>query len=92
MGIDAGVRNVDELRIFARNLQDLGEKMTSLMMQAQRKMNEVSEGWQDRKTEEFKVRFDESVRQIQRMSDDFREYNAYITRLGNKVDEYKGIR
>lgn len=90
MARDAGVRSVPELRDFGKNLQKMGEQMYSVMTQAQRRMNYVSEGWHDDINEKFKVRFNESVQMIKRMSDEFRQYNEYLQRQCDILDQYKG--
>jgi hypothetical protein len=92
MAIDAGVRSTDDLREFGNNLQQMGEQMYNVMTQAQRRMNYVSEGWRDDKNEEFKVRFDESVQMIKRMSEEFSEYNQYLQRQCEILEQYKSTR
>lgn len=92
MATDAGVRSVPELRDFGKNLQKMGEQMYGVMTQAQRRMNYVSEGWHDDNNEKFKVRFNESVQMIKKMSEEFRQYNEYLQRQCDILDQYKGNR
>ena len=92
MAIDAGVRSTDDLREIGNNLQQMGEQMYNVMTQAQRRMNYVSEGWRDDKNEEFKVRFEESVQMIKRMSEEFSEYNQYLQRQCEILEQYKSTR
>ena len=89
MAKDAGVRSVPELRDFGRQVQRMGEQMYSVMTQAQRRMNYVSEGWHDDINDKFKVRFNQSVQIIKRMSDEFRQYNEYLQRQCEILDQYK---
>ena len=90
MARDAGVRSVPELRNFGKQLQQMGEQMYGVMINAQRRMNYVSEGWQDDKNERFKVVFDQSVKMIKKMSDEFARYNDYLQKQCNILDQYKG--
>ena len=92
MAIDAGVRSTDDLREFGNNLLQMGEQMYNVMTLAQRRMNYVSEGWRDDKNEEFKVRFEESVQMIKRMSEEFSEYNQYLQRQCEILEQYKSTR
>lgn len=90
MAIDAGVKNVSDLRNFGKQVQQMGEQMSNVMSQAQRRMNQVCEGWHDATNEKFKTRFAESVKMIQKMSEDFRTYNEFLTKTCDILDQYKG--
>ena len=85
MARDAGVRSVPELRDFGKQLQQMGEQMYGVMVNAQRRMNYVSD-----KNERFKVVFDQSVKMIKKMSDEFARYNDYLQKQCNILDQYKG--
>ena len=89
MAIDAGVKNVSELRTFGKQIQQMGEQMYNVMIQAQRRMNQVCEDWHDATNEKFKTRFDESVRTIHKMSEEFKAYNEFITTACDIIDQYK---
>ena len=90
MAIDAGVKSVPDLRDFGRQVQQMGEQMYDVMQRAQLRMNQVCEGWHDLTNERFKARFDESVRTIKQMSEEFRAYNEFLTRACDILDMYKG--
>jgi len=90
MATDAGVRNIGDLRNFGQQLQKMGEQMYTLMQQAQQRLNTVSEGWHDTNNDKFKVRFADSVRTIKKMSDDFTQYNNYIKKTCEILEQYKG--
>lgn len=92
MARDAGVRSVPDLRDFGKQVQRMGEQMYNVMTQAQRRMNYVSEGWQDDINDKFKVRFNESVQIIKRMSDEFKQYNEYLQRQCDILEQYKANR
>ena len=92
MATDSGVKNVGDLRNFGRQIQQMGEQMYNVMCQAQRRMNQVCEGWHDDSNEMFKNRFDESVRTIQKMAEEFKAYNAFLTKTCDILDQYKNNR
>lgn len=90
MAKDAGVRSVSDLRNFGKQLQQMGENMCNVMLQAQQRMNYVSEGWHDDINDKFKQRFEESVKMIRKMSEEFKQYNEYLKRQCDILDQYKG--
>ena len=92
MANDAGVRNIDELAQFGQGIKKLGDNMLSAMQQAQRRMNQVCEGWHDDSNDKFKAQFDESVRVVQKMSQQFTEYSQYIKRITDILNSYKNVR
>ena len=78
-----------ELRQFGQSLQQMGEQMNSVMQQAQQRLSRVSENWHDDKNDKFKASFAERVRTIKQMADDFKEYNQYIKRTCDILEQYK---
>ena len=92
MANDAGVRNIDELAQFGQSVKKLGDNMLSAMQQAQRRMNQVCEGWHDDNNDKFKAQFDESVRTVHKMSEQFTAYSVYIRKITSVLESYKNIR
>ena len=92
MANDAGVKSIDELAQFGQSVKKLGDNMLSAMQQAQRRMNQVCEGWHDDSNDKFKAQFDESVRVVQKMSQQFTEYSQYIKRITDILNSYKNVR
>lgn len=92
MANDAGVKNIDELAQFGQGVKKLGDNMLSAMQQAQRRMNQVCEGWHDDNNDKFKAQFDESVRVVQKMSQQFTEYSQYIRKITDILNSYKNVR
>jgi uncharacterized protein YukE len=92
MANDAGVKNIDELAQFGQSVKKLGDNMLSAMQQAQRRMNQVCEGWHDDSNDKFKAQFDESVRVVQKMSQQFTECSQYIKRITDILNSYKNVR
>lgn len=91
MANDANVKQIEELANFSSRLKELGERMYSAMQQAQKEMNQVSQGWNDRQTEKFRPQFDQSVADIKKMSEQFTEYANHVKQLKYKLDEYKAV-
>lgn len=92
MATDVNVRNVDDLAQFGRSIKKLGENMVSAMQQAQQKMNQACEGWNDDNTQKFQAEFDDSLRAIRNISDRFTEFADYIKRYTDAVGELRNIR
>lgn len=92
MSRDAGARSVAELREFGQQVQQMGEQMYEVMVDARNRMDYVSEGWDDEENEKFKVVFDDSVNLIRQMSETFSSYNRYIQEICARLDDYKSVR
>ena len=92
MASDAGVRNIEQLDQFGKNIKNLGQNMYQTMQVAQQRMNAVCEGWQDKQNDKFREQFNRSVQDIKRMSEEFTEYSNYIAKITAKLMEYQNIR
>lgn len=92
MANDAGVRDIEQLALFGRNIKNLGENMYSTMQVAQQRMNAVCEGWQDKQNDKFKEQFNQSVQDVKKMSEQFTQYADFIARITNYLREYQNIR
>ena len=53
MSRDAGARSIAELREFGQQVQQMGEQMYEVMVEARNRMSYVSEGWYDDQNEQF---------------------------------------
>ena len=62
MASDAGVKNIEQLAQFGKNIKNLGQNMYQTMQAAQQRMNAVSEGWQDKQNDKFREQFDRRCR------------------------------
>ena len=91
MASDAGVKNIEQLALFGKNIKSLGENMYSTMQVAQQRMNAVCEGWNDKQNDKFKEQFNQSVQDVKRMSEQFAEYSNYIARITNILREYQSV-
>jgi uncharacterized protein YukE len=92
MANDAGVKNITELANFGQNVKKLGDNMLSATQQAQRRMKQVCEGWHDDNNDKFRAQFDESVKTVQKMSQQFTEYSNYIKKITTILESYKNVR
>ena len=92
MASDAGVKNIEQLAMFGKNIKSLGQNMYATMQAAQQRMNAVCEGWQDKQNDKFREQFNNSVQDIKRMSEQFAEYSNYIAKITTKLMEYQSIR
>lgn len=87
------IKDIAELRDFGRNLQQLGEQMYNMMIQAQHRLNYENEfNWHDDNSELFQSHFEESVKQVKKMSEEFSDYNSYVQKICDIADEYNANR
>ena len=92
MAQDVGIRNVDELRQFSGNLQNLGNQMSQIFHNAENHLRHVSEGWHDEKNDKFAEEFSAEVRNIDLMSQKRIEHATYLNRLCDIAEQYKSMR
>ena len=92
MAQDVGIRNVDELRQFSGNLQNLGNQMSQIFHNAENHLRHVSEGWHDEKNDKFAEEFSAEVRNIDLMSQKMIEHATYLNRLCDVAEQYKSMR
>ena len=92
MAQDVGIRNVDELRQFSGNLQNLGNQMSQIFHNAENHLRHVSEGWHDEKNDKFAEEFSAEVRNIDLMSQKIIEHATYLNRLCDIAEQYKSMR
>lgn len=92
MAQDVGIRNIDELRQFSSNLQNLGNQMSQIFHNAENHLRHVSEGWHDEKNDKFSEEFSAEVKNIDIMSQKMIEHAAYLRRLCDIAEQYKSMR
>lgn len=92
MAQDVSIRNVDELRQFSGNLQNLGNQMSQIFHNAENHLRHVSEGWHDEKNDKFAEEFSAEVRNIDLMSQKMIEHATYLNRLCDIAEQYKSMR
>ena len=92
MAQDVGIRNIDEVRQFSSNLQNLGNQMSQIFHNAENHLRHVSEGWHDEKNDKFAEEFSAEVRNIDLMSQKMIEHATYLNRLCDIAEQYKSMR
>ena len=92
MAKEVGIRNIDELRQFSGNLQNLGNQMSQIFHNAENHLRHVSEGWHDEKNDKFAEEFSAEVRNIDLMSQKMIEHATYLNRLCDIAEQYKSMR
>lgn len=92
MAQDVGIRNIDEVRQFSSNLQNLGNQMSQIFHNAENHLRHVSEGWHDEKNDKFAEEFSAEVRNIDLMSQKMIEHATYLNRLCDVAEQYKSMR
>ena len=88
MANDAGVRSVEELHAFGNQLQMLSSRTQEIFHEAQSRMAQVSEGWDDHKQSQFAQEFDSFVKQIDVIAQRMAEHSQYIQRQCTRLETY----
>lgn len=92
MAKDAGVRSVQELQAFGNQLKMLSSRTQEIFHEAQAKMAQVSEGWNDSQQEKFSVEFREYVKQIDQIASRMADHSEYIQHACAILQQYQSIR
>lgn len=92
MAYDAGVKDLAELRQFGSKLNQAAEACTNLFQQLNAECHRVCESWNDDKATQFMQNFDQRNREIERLSQEMREFSAYIDRLARVLEDYRNVR
>lgn len=92
MAYDAGVKDLAELRQFGAKLNQAAEACTNLFQHLNAETHRVCESWNDDKAAQFMQNFDQRNREIERLSQDMREFSSYISRLAQAAEDYRNVR
>lgn len=92
MASDAGVKNIDQLRQFGRNLKIASGNLTNLFGKLNMQMHAVCEGWNDAQNQKFMVEFEKRCHEIQQLSNEMQNYSEFIDKTCNILDQYKSLR
>lgn len=90
--MDAGVKNIAELRQFGRELNQAADACTSLFQHLNNETHRILEGWQDGQCLKFMQTFESSKQEIDKLSQEMRDFSAYITRLAQAAENYANQR
>lgn len=92
MAYDAGVKDLAELRQFGAKLNQAAEAFTNLFQKLNAECHRVCESWNDDKATQFMQNFDQRNREIERLSQEMREFSAHIDRLARVLEDYRNVR
>ena len=92
MAKDASVRNVEDLKVFSRNLTTAAQNLTTLFQRLRTQMHKVCEGWNDDKNRQFMADFEVKVRDINKMSQEMEVYAQFLKKTCAILDQYKSLR
>ena len=86
--MDAGVKNVEELRNFAGYLHWLSESMIEEFSRARSQMIALNENWTDIENERFMEVFTESVNHLNKISELMESHSNYLMKKCEILDMY----
>ena len=92
MAYDAGVKDIAELRQFGTKLNQAAEACTNLFQHLNAETHRICDSWNDDKASRFMQTFEERKREIDRLSQEMREFSAYISRLAQAAEDYRNVR
>ena len=92
MAYDVGVKDLAELRQFGAKLNQAAEACTNLFQKLNTECHRVCESWNDDKAAQFMQNFDQRNREIERLSQEMREFSAHIDRLARVLEDYRNVR
>ena len=92
MAYDAGVKDIAELRQFGTKLNQAADACTNLFQHLNAETHRICDSWNDDKASRFMQTFEERKREIDRLSQEMREFSAYISRLAQAAEDYRNVR
>ena len=92
MATQLGVTDISELRQFGSKLNQAADACTNLFTHLNAETNRVCSSWNDDKATKFMQTFEERKREIDKLSQEMRDFSAYISRLADAADNYTNIR
>ena len=92
MAYDAGVKDIAELRQFGTKLGQVADACTNLFQNLNAETHRVCDGWHDESATKFMQTFEERKREIEKLSQEMRDFSAYISRLAQAAENYKNVR
>lgn len=92
MATDAGVKNIDQLGQFGRNLSIASGNLLNLFGKLHTQMLTVCEGWNDDMNRKFMVDFEKRCQEIQQLANEMQNYSQFITKTTEILNQYKALR
>ena len=92
MAYEAGVKDIAELRQFGTKLNQAAEACTNLFQHLNAETHRIFDSWNDAKASRFMQTFEERKREIDRLSQEMRDFSAYISRVAQAAEDYRNVR
>lgn len=92
MAQEVGVRSIPNLKQFGRDLNVLSEQLSAAYHAANRKMQIVCEGWNDKVNAKFMQEFQKDEQQIDQIAARMKEFSSFIAKSCEILEMYQNIR
>lgn len=92
MAQDAGVKSIPELRHFGRNLSQASQALTTLFQTLNSQMHSVCDNWDDTQAQKFIPVFEQSKREIDKISQEMQHFSEYLNKLSDAYERVKDVR
>lgn len=89
MATDAGVKNIEQLRQFGRNLSIASGNLINLFGKLNTQMHTVCEGWNDDMNRKFMADFEKRCQEIQKIATEMQNYSQFISDIASILNDYK---
>lgn len=84
--------NATELHQFSAKLNQAADACTNLFQHLNAETHRICETWQDDKATKFLQDFDVSKQEIDKISQQMRDFSGYVSRLAQRIDDYMNQR
>lgn len=92
MATDAGVKNIEQLSQFGRNLSIASGNLINLFGKLNSQMHTVCEGWNDDMNRKFMADFEKRCQEIQQLANEMQNYSQFIGKTVDILNQYKSLR
>lgn len=92
MATDAGVKNIEQLSQFGRNLSIASGNLVNLFAKLNNQMRTVCEGWNDDMNRKFMTDFEKRCQEIQQLANEMQSYSQFIAKTVEILNQYKSLR
>lgn len=87
-----GLYDTLDLRQFGSKLNQAADACSNLFSHLNAETHKVCESWNDDKATKFMQAFEERKSEIDKLSQEMRDFSAYISRLADAADNYTNVR
>lgn len=89
MAQEVGVRNIQDLKQFGNDLKRLSEQLSGTFHVAEKKMNQVCEGWNDNLNQKFMAEFSKDVKNIDEIAERMQNFAQFISKSSEILETYQ---